>query len=236
MSDFKEISNIVEEKLKQFQYEIPINIKFSNFSKEFDVQINELVQIVKDSNFNVIAQEIKDSFEKSKLIENFEILDTGFINIKLSNEFLTIALSEQLNHFRDEKAKEEKTVIFDYGGANIGKSLHVGHIRTLNIGRALKNIYEIAGYKTISDIHFGDWGMPIALILAYIEDQDIDINEVSHESLENIYPNASNLSKKDNKFYAKALRISKQLNEQDEDRISQWKKIYNISTENIKTL
>ena len=236
MSDFKEISNIVEEKLKQFQYEIPINIKFSNFSKEFDVQINELVQIVKDSNFNVIAQEIKDSFEKSKLIENFEILDTGFINIKLSNEFLTIALSKQLNYFRDEKAKEEKTVIFDYGGANIGKSLHVGHIRTLNIGRALKNIYEIAGYKTISDIHFGDWGMPIALILAYIEDQNIDINEVSHESLENIYPNASNLSKKDNKFYAKALRISKQLNEQDEDRISQWKKIYNISTENIKTL
>ena len=78
--------------------------------------------------------------------------------------------------------------------------------------------------------------MPIALILAYIEDQNIDINEVSHESLENIYPNASNLSKKDNKFYAKALRISKQLNEQDEDRISQWKKIYNISTENIKTL
>ena len=67
MSDFKEISNIVEEKLKQFQYEIPINIKFSNFSKEFDVQINELVQIVKDSNFNVIAQEIKDSFEESSL-------------------------------------------------------------------------------------------------------------------------------------------------------------------------
>ena len=58
MSDFKEISNIVEAKLKQFQYDIPINIKFSNFSKGFDVQINELVQIVKDSNFNVIAQEI----------------------------------------------------------------------------------------------------------------------------------------------------------------------------------
>jgi len=235
MSDFKEISNIVEAKLKQFQYDIPINIKFSNFSKGFDVQINELVQIVKDSNFNVIAQGIKNSFEESKLIENFEILDTGFINIKLSNEFLAIALGKKLNHFRDEKAKEE-TVIFDYGGANIGKSLHVGHIRTLNIGRALKNIYEIAGYKTISDIHFGDWGMPIGLILAYIEDQNIDINEVSHKSLENIYPEASNLSKTDKNFYAKALEISKQLNEQDKNRISQWKKIYNISTENIKTL
>ena len=100
----------------------------------------------------------------------------------------------------------------------------------------MKNIYEIAGYKTISDIHFGDWGMPIALILAYIEDQNIDINEVSHKSLENIYPEASNLSKTDKNFYAKALEISKQLNEQDKNRISQWKKIYNISTENIKTL
>ena len=235
MSDFKEISNIVEEKLKQFQYDIPINIKFSNFSKRFDVQINELVQIVKDSKFSEVTQEIKDSFEESNLIEKFEILETGFINIKLSNEFLAIALGKKLNDFRDEKAKEE-TVIFDYGGANIGKSLHVGHIRTLNIGRALKNIYEIAGYKTISDIHFGDWGMPIALILAYIEDQNIDINEVSHKSLENIYPEASNLSKTDKNFYAKALEISKQLNEQDKNRISQWKKIYNISTENIKTL
>ena len=196
MSDFKEISNIVEEKLKQFQYEIPINIKFSNFSKRFDVQINELVQIVKDSKFSEVTQEIKDYFEESNLIEKFEILETGFINIKLSNEFLAIALGKKLDHFRDEKAKEE-TVIFDYGGANIGKSLHVGHIRTLNIGRALKNIYEIAGYKTISDIHFGDWGMPIALILAYIEDKNIDINEVSHKSLENIYPEASNLSKTD---------------------------------------
>jgi arginyl-tRNA synthetase len=149
---------------------------------------------------------------------------------------LAIALGKKLNHFRDEKAKEEKTVIFDYGGANIGKSLHVGHIRTLNIGRSLKNIYEIAGYKTISDIHFGDWGMPIGLILAYIENQNIDINEVSHKSLENIYPEASNLSKTDKNFYAKALEISKQLNEQDKNRISQWKKIYNISTENIKTL
>ena len=235
MSDFKEISNIVEEKLKQFQYDIPINIKFSNFSKRFDVQINELVQIVKDSKFSEVTQEIKDSFEESNLIEKFEILETGFINIKLSNEFLAIALGKKLNDFRDEKAKEE-TVIFDYGGANIGKSLHVGHIRTLNIGRALKNIYEIAGYKTISDIHFGDWGMPIALILAYIEDKNIDINEVSHKSLENIYPEASNLSKTDKNFYTKALEISKQLNEQDKNRISQWKKIYNISTENIKTL
>jgi len=235
MSDFKEISNIVEEKLKQFHYDIPINIKFSNFSKRFDVQINELVQIVKDSKFSEVTQEIKDSFEESNLIEKFEILETGFINIKLSNEFLAIALGKKLNDFRDEKAKEE-TVIFDYGGANIGKSLHVGHIRTLNIGRALKNIYEIAGYKTISDIHFGDWGMPIALILAYIEDKNIDINEVSHKSLENIYPEASNLSKTDKNFYAKALEISKQLNEQDKNRISQWKKIYNISTENIKTL
>ena len=93
MSDFKEISNIVEEKLKQFQYEIPINIKFSNFSKEFDVQINELVQIVKDSNFNVIAQEIKDSFEKSKLIENFEILDLISLSFPITVHISTLLLN-----------------------------------------------------------------------------------------------------------------------------------------------
>ena len=133
---------------------------------------------------------------------------------------------------RDRKG----TVIFDYGGANIGKSLHVGHIRTLNIGRSLANIYKMAGYKTITDIHFGDWGMPLALIIAYIEDKNIDIETLSSDDLEEIYPNASSLSKENEEFYSKALNISKEMNLKNEYRISQWQKIYDVSTKNIKSL
>ena len=128
------------------------------------------------------------------------------------------------------------TVLLDYGGANIGKSLHVGHMRTLNIGRSLRNIYRFAGYKTITDIHFGDWGMPIALIIAYIEKNNIDIDTISSLDLEDIYPNASKISKEDDSFYKTALNISKEMNLSDSLRIKQWRKIYKISTENIKSL
>ena len=66
----------------------------------------------------------------------------------------------------------------------------------------------MAGYKTITDIHFGDWGMPLALIIAYIEDKNIDIETLSSDDLEEIYPNASSLSKENEEFYSKALNIS----------------------------
>ena len=102
--------------------------------------------------------------------------------------------------------------------------MHVGHIRTLNIGRSLTNIYKIAGYKTITDIHFGDWGMPLALIIAYIEDKNIDIETLSSDDLEEIYPNASSLSKENEEFYSKALNISKEMNLKNEHRVSKWKK------------
>ena len=170
------------------------------------------------------------------LVEDFEILDSGFVNIRLSNEFLKISLNNQINSFQEKSKEINETVLFDYGGANIGKSLHVGHIRTLNIGRSLNNIYKIAGYKTISDIHFGDWGMPIALILTYIEENNLNIDDITHEDLENIYPSASNISNTDKNFYSKAMKVSKELNNQDENKISQWKKIYEISTKNIKSL
>ena len=70
----------------------------------------------------------------------------------------------------------------------------------------------MAGYKTITDIHFGDWGMPLALIIAYIEDKNIDIETLSSDDLEEIYPNASSLSKENEEFYSKALNISKEMN------------------------
>ena len=206
---------------------------FSNFNSETDVQVNSLLQIKNDENYEKIVASIKNVLEKSDVVENFTILDSGFINIKLSKDFLADCLENQKKHLLQ---KQDKTIILDFGGANIGKSLHVGHIRTLNIGRSLRNIYALAGYKTITDIHFGDWGMPIALIIAYIENENIDINKITCEDLEEIYPNASILSNKDSHFYERALQISKEMNLGKSKRIDQWKIIYNLSTKNIKSL
>ena len=236
MNEFKEIANLIEKTIKKNNLDIPIGVKFSNFSDYFDVQINDLVKLINNSNFSNIVKDLNKAMSETILVEDFEILDSGFVNIRLSNEFLKISLNNQIKSFQEKSKEINETVLFDYGGANIGKSLHVGHIRTLNIGRSLNNIYKIAGYKTISDIHFGDWGMPIALILTYIEENNLNIDDITHEDLENIYPSASNISNTDKNFYSKAMKVSKELNNQDENKISQWKKIYEISTKNIKSL
>jgi len=236
MNEFKEIATLIEKTIKKNNLDIPIGVKFSNFSDYFDVQINDLVKLINNSNFSNIVKDLNKAMSETILVEDFEILDSGFVNIRLSNEFLKISLNNQINSFQEKSKEINETVLFDYGGANIGKSLHVGHIRTLNIGRSLNNIYKIAGYKTISDIHFGDWGMPIALILTYIEENNLNIDDITHEDLENIYPSASNISNTDKNFYSKAMKVSKELNNQDENKISQWKKIYEISTKNIKSL
>ena len=155
------------------------------------------------------------------------------MNIRLHESYIKILLDNQLKYFQSKIKKNKKKVMFDFGGANIGKSLHVGHIRTLNIGRSLKNIYDFAGFETISDIHYGDWGMPIAQIIAFIEKESLDFKTIKHDDLEKIYPLAAKLSKEDKGFYKTALNISRELNLRNETRINQWKIIYDVSTKNI---
>ena len=102
-----------------------------------------------------------------------------------------------------------KKIIIDYGGPNIGKPLHVGHLRSLNIGRSLYNINKIAGNKIISDIHLGDWGMPVAQIINFCENKGIDIEKLETAQLEEIYPSASSLYKQDINFQETAKNINK---------------------------
>ena len=128
------------------------------------------------------------------------------------------------------------SVIFDYGGPNIGKDLHVGHIRTLNIGRSLYNIFKLSGYEVISDIHFGDWGMPVSHIIAYIEHKNLKLEDLSYEDLEVIYPKANQLSQENKDFYELAKSIAMNLNSKNENYISKWRKIYDLAIPNIKTL
>ena len=230
---FTEISKPIEKKLKKIGLEQKIEVKFSDFNKDYDVQINNLVGVRKLENYDLIVAEVTKLLKSNKNIETYEISETGFVNIRLHESYIKILLDNQLKYFQSKIKKNKKKVMFDFGGANIGKSLHVGHIRTLNIGRSLKNIYDFAGFETISDIHYGDWGMPIAQIIAFIEKESLDFKTIKHDDLEKIYPLAAKLSKEDKGFYKTALNISRELNLRNETRINQWKIIYDISTKNI---
>ena len=230
---FTEISKPIEKKLKKIGLEQKIEVKFSDFNKDYDVQINNLVGVRKLENYDLIVAEVTKLLKSNKNIETYEISETGFVNIRLHESYIKILLDNQLKYFQSKIKKNKKKVMFDFGGANIGKSLHVGHIRTLNIGRSLKNIYDFAGFETISDIHYGDWGMPIAQIIAFIEKESLNFKSIKHNDLEKIYPLAAKLSKEDKGFYKTALNISRELNLRNETRINQWKIIYDVSTKNI---
>ena len=222
------LSNVFE----QFNIADEIELRYSNL-KGVDVQCNNLLRLVKSD----ITDDLKDSILKSinslKIVKDVEILDNNFININFSNKYFEeFALFDKSLLLEDSPV----SILFDYGGPNIGKDLHVGHIRTLNIGRSLYNINKIAGNRVVSDIHFGDWGMPIALIIAYTEKNNLDIGELIFSDFEDIYPKASSLSKDDKSFYEQSKNISKKLNEQDDFYITKWKIIYNLVIPEIKKL
>ncbi len=223
-----EISNI----LNEFEIEDSVEIRYSNIENT-DIQCNNLVRYSNAPNINDIKEKLEKSLLANPFIENIKIAKNGFINLNFSNEYL---MKFSKNHNERIISPKKESVLFDYGGPNIGKDLHVGHIRTLNIGRSLYNIFKLAGHDVVSDIHLGDWGMPIGLILAYIEKETIDINSLTYIDLEIIYPKASELSAGNKDFYKEAQEISKKLNSKNEKYLSQWKIIYNLAIPNIKKL
>ncbi len=134
------------------------------------------------------------------------------------------------------KALNQKRIILDYGGPNIGKPLHVGHLRSLNIGRSLYNINKLAGHKVLNDIHLGDWGMPVAQIICYIKENQLDFESITIENLEEIYPKASKLYQEDDDFKLMAQNINKELNENKDELINTWKILREISVKAIKEI
>tara|TARA_X000000950_G_scaffold139643_1_gene173330 strand:- start:510 stop:2153 length:1644 start_codon:yes stop_codon:yes gene_type:complete len=207
-----------------------ISLRISNNPK-FDFQINNLVKLQNHKHIKNIESSFSKIIDDEALIKSFEITDTYFINLeidieKFSNSFYKIKKYIKVRH--------PKTVLLDYGGPNIGKPLHVGHLRSLNIGRSLYRIYSLAGHSVISDIHIGDWGMPIAQIITYIEEKQIDIKNINIDDLEKIYPEASKLYLKDDEFKDLAQANNKRLNENNSKILKKWKKLKNISVKSIK--
>ena len=230
MYQLSKLINRLEKEFKKYNIAESIDLKISNIVN-YDFQINNLVKFQKNNDI----EKIKDSF--SKIIENepfikhYEITEKYFINLKINIELFV----PEIENLREAiKVKKLKRIIFDYGGPNIGKPLHVGHLRSLNIGRSLYRINKFAGHKVLNDIHLGDWGMPVAQIICYIDEHNIDLEKVKIDDLEEIYPKASELYAKDLDFKLKAQDINKQLNQKKESQIIKWKNIKDISVQSIQ--
>ena len=227
---FKNLADSLSGEFKKFNLEENVQFSLSKLDK-YDLQINNLVKYNQKIFFTKLQDRIIEVIKESKVFNTIDKNDVGFINLCLNHNFLKNEITNTSNDFINNK---QYKIIFDYGGPNIGKPLHVGHMRTLNIGRSLYNIHTFINNKVISDIHLGDWGMPIAQIISYLEKENIDPKKLDSSQLEIIYPKASEEYSQNNKFKTRAQAINKLLNEGDETQLNIWKIIKSVSVKNLE--
>ncbi len=178
-----------------------------------------------------------------------EAVMPGFINLKLSGTFLQDYLEKMRTapDFGVEKSGAGKTVVVDYGGANVAKPLHIGHLRPAIIGEALKRLHAFLGYNTIGDVHLGDWGLQMGLIIAELQERqpglpyfDPDFQGEYPENapftvdeLEEIYPTASS-KKADPEFSRKAHEATFELQQGRRGYRALWQHILRVSVADLK--
>ena len=179
---------------------------------------------------------------------DFDLVDAvmpGFINLKLSDAFLKTYLEEMrtAEDFGVQKIGEGKTIVVDYGGPNVAKPLHIGHLRSAIIGESLKRLYKFFGYNTIGDIHLGDWGLQMGLIITELQERQPDLcyfdpdytGEYPEEApftiseLEEIYPAASAKKKEDEAFAHKAHTATYELQNGRRGYLAIWQHIMKLS-------
>lgn len=164
----------------------------------------------------MIANEVADKLKESKLLKDIEAVNPGFLNMNISDEFLAEYVSEMAvtDKFGLEQPENPLTIVVDYGGANVAKPLHVGHLRPAIIGESVKRICKYAGHNVIGDAHLGDWGLQMGEVIEETKCRMPDLpyfdpdftGEYPDEppftiaDLEDIYPTASKKMKEDEAF------------------------------------
>jgi len=185
---------------------------------------------------------------------DFAMIDAvmpGFINLKLSDAFLRNYLEEMrtAEDFGVAKPGAGKTIVVDYGGANVAKPLHIGHLRPAIIGEALKRLYKYMGYNTIGDVHLGDWGLQMGLIIAELHERQPDLpyfdpdftgdypaeSPFTLSELEEIYPTAS-AKKTDPEFAAKAHTATYELQQGRRGYRAIWDHIMGVSLPDLRRI
>ncbi len=227
---FNNLIDSLNQEFKNFNLDEDIHLSISKLDK-YDLQINNLVKYNKSEFFKDLKKNTVKVITESNIFQTVDTSDVGFLNLCLNHEYLLNKITNTQDDFKNNNCSR---IIFDYGGPNIGKPLHVGHIRTLNIGKSLYNIHSFIGNDVVSDIHLGDWGMPIAQIITYLEKKDIELESLNSTQLEIIYPKASEEYKQNKTFKTRAQEINKLLNNNDQQLLNMWEFIKDLSIKSLK--
>lgn len=198
----------------------------------------------------VIAEEVAERLSKNNIFKSVQMVKPGFINLTLTDDAIVRkakAIAEDKN-LGIPQAEKPDTIVLDYGGANVAKPLHIGHLRSAIIGESLKRIARAMGNKVISDVHLGDWGLQIGLVIAELSERNPDwvcfssdfdpnndkVNSIDVDELNEIYPYASKKSKENEAFKEKARAITAELQSGHKGYIAVWKEIMRVSVKDLK--
>ncbi|PWT27426.1 arginine--tRNA ligase [Butyrivibrio fibrisolvens] len=198
----------------------------------------------------MIADEVAAKLSGNEMFEKVDSVKPGFLNLTLSCEFVRSYIVKMLHEkrFGVDLPGHEPTIVLDYGGPNVAKPLHVGHLRSAVIGESLKRILRYTGNKVIGDVHLGDWGLQMGLIITELKLQKPDLPYFDESytgsypkeppftlsELETIYPLASGKSKEDEAYKAAALEATKKLQDGDRGYRALWHHILNVSVSDLK--
>ena len=198
----------------------------------------------------MIANDVAEQLKDSKVFSEVVAVAPGFLNLKVSEAFLLTYLQgmEANEKFGLEKPEHPKKIIIDYGGPNVAKPLHVGHLRSAVIGESVKRISRYVGHEVIGDVHLGDWGLQMGLVITGLQERQPELvyfdenyaGEYPEEApftiseLEEIYPAASAKSKEDPEYKAKAMEATFKLQSGVRGYRALWKHIINVSVNDLK--
>ena len=238
MNLYKYVSNAINETLgTKVNLEVPRNRDFGDFST------NAAMVMAKSAGKNPreLALEIVPKLNELDFVAETSVAGPGFINIKLKDEFIWESATQPQN----PKSETTQTIDLDYGAYNVAKSLHIGHLRTSIVGDTFNRVAKLLGHKTFSWNHIGDWGKPMALVIAWIEKLYPDLPyfqdnfdptthvdfEINPSELNTYYPSASALAKQDPDFQAHAQEIKAKFQDGHAGYFALYEKFLKISLE-----
>ena len=255
MNSFIETEQIyIKNKINECGYDIEEVVLNISSRPEFgDYQFNGVMQMAKQygKNPREIATEIVEKIKEDNHYEDINIAGPGFINITFKNEELINHLNELNNNIElNYQVQEKKTIFMDYGGANVAKALHVGHLRSANIGEALKRLAKSLGHTAIADAHLGDWGRPIGLVMLEIKKRNPNLpyfdenyigeypseSPVTNDDLMELYPYASTKAKEDETYMEEAREMTAKFQSREKGLIALWNHIMDVSKKDIKRI
>ncbi len=236
----EELITMVFEKLG---YNLRARVIKSNRPDISDYQCDDAFKLAKEYHKNPIelgeqvVNELKGLENFSEYFSKVEFIKPGFINMTLSDEFINnnIRLISSEEKYGIKNSPVE-TYVLDYGGPNVAKPLHVGHMRTAIVGESIKRIIKYKGNNVICDVHLGDFGLQIGQVIYGIKQEGINIEDIDIKYLDYIYPKMSGLCKENEEVKAECAKITKSLQDGNPEYRQLWKKIMEVSLSDIKSI